>query len=187
MLAQLAADHKYPNPQADRKEWFNYFAKVMRTLFWVMESDAFVEYKSKSESFTVDKVFLELLAQIATDPDVKNVIQKTLDAFKQLPGDDRAVTLFYNNSNSGKAANFQLNSATQDSHGDVAMVFGAMNFEAVKHTTRFLFFEYESASTKLFQGVQKIVLNESQYATVREQVIKKLGHHARDEIAKIQI
>ena len=186
MFAQLAATKQF-DPYTQRTEWFKHFAKIMKIVFWVMESDAFLEYKTKSASFTVDKVFLELLAAIAIDPDVKNVIQKTLGAFKELPGNDRAVTLFYDNSGTGRSGNFQLNSATQDSHGNVVMVLGAMNFESTQHTTRFLFFTFESSSTKIFQAVQKIVLNELQYGRVRQQIIDKLGKNAHDKIADIPI
>ena len=185
MFAQLAATKQF-DPYTQRTEWFKHFAKIMKIVFWVMESDFFVEYKTKDTSFTVDKVFQELLDAIAIDQDVKTVFTKT-NVFKELPGNDRAVTLFYDNGGTGRSGNFQLNSATQDSHGNVVMVLGAMNFESTQHTTRFLFFTFESSSTKIFQGVQKIVLNELQYGRVRQQIIDKLGKNAHDKIADIPI
>uniref|UniRef100_UPI00398053B2 hypothetical protein n=1 Tax=Salmonella sp. s54836 TaxID=3159673 RepID=UPI00398053B2 len=180
LFAQLVANRKY-DPYKNRAEWLKYYVHVLKTIYWVVQSDAFLEYKTSDASFSVDKVFLELLASIAVDPELSNLISSTLNAFKNLPGDDNSVKLFYNSSQDGKNGNFQINPATQDSHSNAVMALGGMSFESSEHTSGFLFFKFSSKSTKLFYIVQKAVLINSGYERIREKIKNKIAPYVDEK------
>ena len=185
ILAQLAANKQYDR-ETQTENWYKYYRNVLENVGYQMSAFDFSKYDSGGSSFTMDKVVLDAIAAIASEGEL-SVLETTLNAFKELPGDDRSVTLFSDNANSTENGNFQISSASVNEYGFPEMALGASYFKSTQRHTRFLFFEWGSDSVQFYLGVQKITLNTQMYQQVRQQVIDKLGDNAKDFVSNIEI
>lgn len=82
LLAQLAANKKIDREE-QTKERYSYYSNVLQNVGWIIQEMQFAKYNTTDATFTMDKVALELLAQIAgqaeTDTEVhgKSYLRKT--------------------------------------------------------------------------------------------------------------
>ena len=185
LFAQLAADKQYDR-EKDTRNWYTYYKYILGNIGFVIEGFSFQEYKASGSSFTMDKVVIEILAAIATGGETA-IITETLNAFRGLSSTDGRITLFDQQSSSGKSGNFQVYPCDQAPDGEVAMAMGAFYFSSSSHETRVLFFSYSSASTHVYKGGQKAILNQNVYSKVRSTVSDKLGNNAVDLVSSISI
>ena len=185
LFAQLAADRKYDR-EKDTVDWYSYYKYILGNIGFVIESFNFNEYQSKGNSFSMDKVVVEILASIATGDSVA-ITAAVLDAMRGMADSDNRITLFSQQSATTTSGNFQIYPCEQASTGEVSMALGAFYFKASSHKTNFLFFSYGSSSTHFYKGAQKTVLNQKIYAQVRSDVSAKLGNNAVNLVASIEL
>lgn len=184
LLAQLAANTAFDR-WTKTEEWYKKYVEVLSSIGWVIENFNFTEYKSSSESFTMDKVVLEVLKAIATG-EQEEIINETIDALAALDDGDGKLVLFDSNGSNLTKGNFQMATAQTDGE-NVAVAMGSFYFTAKQSSTRFLWFEYKKLETELFKAGQKVVLNEEIYSKVRDQIIVKLGDAATQYVADLDI
>jgi len=184
LLAQLAAN-KAHDRWSDTESWYKFYVNVLEKVGWVLSDFNFTEYHGASQSFTVDKVVLEILRAIASGSQ-EEVIQETIDALEALSDNDGKLVLFDSNSSDLTRGSFQIASAIEDD-GEVAMSLGAFYFHSTQSATRFLWFEYKSSDTHLFKAAQNVNLNMQIYDRVRQSVIDKLGDAAVEFVDELEI
>ena len=186
LLAQLAASKKYDR-QKNTEKWYQLYVYVLEKIGWVIQSFSFEEYKSGSATFTMDKAVLQLLAAVASGSEVA-IMKKTIEALEKLPADDGRVEVLDTHSCTSNAGNFQIMPCDVDKSGQVNMVLGAFHFTTKQRVrNRFLFFEFNSASTRMYNGAQTVTLNQKMYGKVRDVVIEKLGDRAKKFILDVSI
>ncbi len=184
LLAQLAADKKFNRFTATR-EWYTFYRTVLENVGWVVPSFAYRDYRPGGSSLVVSDAILEILSAIATGDEMK-ILRTTLESLKENPKNEKSLTLFDQQSFPDNVGTFQILPVGEDD-GQVVMALAAMEFKSQRHVTRFLWFKWESVSTKLFQSAQKCVLNEEVYSRVRQDVIEKLGGNAQKFVHDIDI
>lgn len=183
LLAQLAANEKYPD-QKDTTEWYNFYSGVLSHLGWIMQDLAFDEYESHQASFKLSEVTLELLsALIGDDKELLTVVKSTLDSFAK---SQEGLTLFNENSASGRYARFQVLPCTV-TNGQVSLASIFSYFEANQLSENYFFFTYNSEDVTLTKAAQVLTLDEEIYGTVRQAVIDKLGENVSDFIKNLPI
>ena len=185
LLAQLAASKKYDR-EKQTKEWYQFYVHVLENVGWVIQSFSFKEYQSGSSTFTMDKAVLQLLAAVASGNEAAAMVE-TIKALEKLPGDDNRVVLFNRESSKLDAGNFQIMPCDVDKSGQVIMGLGAFYFSTTKNVTRFLFWEFDSSSTHMYYGTEKVTLNGQIYGKVRDEIIKKLGDKATSFVHDLDI
>jgi hypothetical protein len=184
LLAQLAANTAFDR-WSDTNNWYKKYVEVLANVAWVIESFSFTQYEGSSESFTMDKVVLEILKAIATG-EQEDVINETMKTLEALDDGDGKLVLFDTNASNLKRGNFQMGTCQSDGE-NVAMSMGTFYFSSEQSSSRFLWFEYKKAETKLFKAGQKVVLNELIYKKVRQTIIDKLGDAATQYVADLDI
>jgi hypothetical protein len=184
LLAQLAANKKYDR-ENETIEWYHFYTKILENLGWVLQGLQFAKYVSGTGTFTMDKAVLDILKVVATGNQAA-AIAATLTALGDADN-GKALTIFDSGGSTAEAGAFQISCATADKDGNVAMALGAFYFKATEHHTRFLFWEWKSTSVNMYSSAQSVTLNEPYYATVRAEVIAKLGTNAKKFIAGIEL
>jgi hypothetical protein len=185
LLAQLAANYVYDR-EHQTEQWYGKYREVLENIGWVLTAFQFARYESSGQTFSMDKVVLDVLKAIASG-DEMDVMNKAIDALGKLPGDDRAVVLFDNNGSSSEGGNFQAGTCSEDPNGNVQMSIGTFYFKTSEHHTRFLFWSWGTKSVNMYTGSQSIMLNEDVYSQVRQQIIDKLGDKAQQYVADLPI
>jgi hypothetical protein len=183
LLAQLAATKQYDRYK-QTKEWYDSYIGVLANVGWVCPAFAFRDYKPSGSSFTVDASVIEILKAIATGDEI-DILTTALNSLKD-PKNEKALTLFDQQSFPESLGTFQIMPCGEDD-GQLVMALAAMKFTSEKHVTRFLWWQWTSVTSSLFQSSQKAVLNEDVYSQVRQEVIKKLGDNAKKFIADLEI
>jgi hypothetical protein len=183
-LAQLAANKKYDR-ERDVENWYKYYVEVLQNIGWMTTAFHFTKYDAKTSSFSFDLILLNLLSTICS-PTALALISRAIEAYRKLAESDFKVRLFESQSHSAQSGNFQVGNARNES-GDVALTNEAAYFSSEVHVTRLFFTKFSSSQTKLYTSDMRFVLSEDIYAQVREQVIKKLGRHAKEFIADLEI
>lgn len=184
LLAQLAADKQY-NRFTDTRLWYSFYTSVLSNVGWVVPAFAFRQYRPSGSSLVLSDAVLQILAAVATGNELA-ILTASLNALRDKPENEGALTLFDRQSFPENLGTFQIFPVGEDD-GQLVMALAALQFNAVKHVTRFLWFRWESVQSSLFQSAQKAVLNEAVYSRVRQQVIDKLGDNASKFIDDLEI
>lgn len=182
MLAQLAASKKYDRYQ-DPENWFKFYLKVMENIGWVMQELKFNKYQPHQSSFKISQIVLVLLESML-DNDPKKVLQDTI---KSLEKSSEGLELFGEKSSSSNAGNFQVLPCSVDKSGQVTVAFLGSHFKAKASFSNYFFFTWSDQSIDLFYSAETITLNEGVYSQVRQEIIKKLGSHAKDFVHDLPI
>lgn len=184
LLAQLAANQKYDR-EKDTTNWYSFYRNVLENVGWVIQNFSFTKYNSQNASFTMDKVVLEILAAVASGDEIA-VVQATNDALKKLKQNDGRLVLFETSSHSASSGNFQI-CVANEAGGILTMKIGAFYFSTTQQVTNVLWFSFGSSSTSMYKGAQTISLNKQIYATVRAQIVAKLGEKANRFVRELDI
>jgi len=184
LLAQLAASKQHDRFK-DTMNWYNFYIGVLAQVGWTIPAFAFRDYSPSGASLVLSDAVLDILSAVATG-DEMNILRATLSSLRDKPGNEGPLTLFDQQSFPENIGTFQIFPVAEDD-GQLVMAMSAMQFNAQKHVTRFLWWSWTSTSVKLQQSAQKAVLNEDLYRQVRQQVIDKLGDRARQFIKDIEI
>jgi len=184
LLAQLAANKAW-NREEQTVQWYDKYHEVLENIGWVISGFEFSKYKASGSQFEVEQVVLEVLAAIATGPQIAAAIA-IMKALKEVSKGSKPFKLWDEQTNNGSKGNFQISSCIEDD-SNVAMALGAFYFKATKVDFQFLWFKFSSDSTEIYKGGQVVVLNEEIYGTVRKAIKDKLGQKAVDYVAGIDI
>ena len=69
----------------------------------------------------------------------------------------------------------------------LAMAMGAFHFRSITKRKKFLFFSWGQEDVNFWTAAQKLTLNQSMYAPLREIVKSKLGVSAANYLAKLEL
>lgn len=172
LLAQRAATKAYPEDK-DLMMWHQKYFEVLQRLGWLFDNKGFQTFNSMSNSFEMDKVLLEILAQALTGNQVA-IIRKAIDALKALGSDDKRFQAFERNTHSLTRGNFQLGIATMENE-TLSISSTAFILNTRKVCTKILFFRAEKDDVELQYSQLQATLNYAIYNDVRNDVRQKLG------------
>jgi hypothetical protein len=184
LLAQLAANKQY-NREKDTENWYTFYRTVLENVGWVVPDFSFDQFQAAGDTFTVDKVIVDLLQSIATGDEVA-VVESTLNAMKSLDQGDGRLVLYETQTHSDHQGNFQAHSVSE-SGGSVVMRIGTFYFGTEDTVTRILWFNFPSSRTSFYEGAQTMELDEDVYSQVRQTIKAKLGANAKDFVKDLEI
>jgi hypothetical protein len=184
LLAQLAANKKWDKLKKS-EDWYKEYVGVLEHLGWVAQAFNFSEYNSTQTEVNISKVVLELLAALVTENELAFVT--TVTTALQDEKNAQALKLFQDQGSDGANGNCYLSTVVPDK-SDAVMSTVCTYFSTEEKSQKVWFFwTYKSETMHLFTSSQKMVLNHTFYATIRDVVIKKLGDKAKSFIADLDI
>ncbi|MET8661654.1 hypothetical protein [Streptomyces griseus] len=185
LLAQLVANRKHPGDD-DIVAWYELYSNVLESgCAWNLQGKGFDQWESHSSSFTVDKVFFEVLAALLSGDELL-LAESTVKAIQKLADDDERVRVFDSQSSHAKDGKFQVSLCTQTNDA-VAMKMAVFYFSTSQSVTNVLWFHFTSSDTSFYKGDRTLTLNEKGYAQVREEVATMLGDRRRSFIRDLEI
>lgn len=188
LLAQLNSDKLFNRFDPGQViEWYKNFTKVLANIGWPLQDFQFQNYEASGSTFSIDAAIIEIVSSFLTGPEVA-VVEATVEALSKLESDDPWYVVWDSNSHTANGGNFQIVPCS-DEAGKGALVMGlsAYAFTTTETTTRFLWAEYHSSSTKLQFTSQTVSLDEDVYSVVREAIVAKLGSKASSFVGELAI
>lgn len=185
LLAQLAANTRAPR-FLDPVGWSNHYGTILMNIAWVVPRFSFRKLSARGQRFTIDQVILKLVTSFLTQDQIAN-LTAVMDAMKALESDDRRFVVFERNSKRQSDGNFQFNSVGVSAGGTLSMKFNAYAFHTNTNVTNILWFSFSGNHTSLRVSQSTFVLNEEVYARLRDAVVDKLGNHAINNIAGLEL
>ena len=184
LIAQLGANKLF-NRETQTEQWYGKYHEILENVGWVINSFDFTKYSVSGSSFKVQQVVAEMLAAIASE-NALLITKSAMEAVKSLSADSKGFSIWDTHTHDSGAGNFQI-APCSNSDGNVVMAISAFHFTAQTVDYSFLWFDYSSSTTTVYKGGEAVVLNEEIYALVRAAIIKKLGDHAVNYIANLEI
>ena len=185
LFAQLASDKKFDRENQAR-EWYTYYTHILGNVGFIIQDFQFQKYESSGMSLNVDAVVIDLFEEVAEGGE-SAVVGATLNAMRQMSDDDRRIELFKAHSSRNRLGNFQVVSCDQAPNGEVSITLGAFEFTGSETEHGFLFLSWSTATTDIFKGSQKCVVDTDVYERVRSTISNRIGHNAAQLVASINI
>ncbi len=186
LLAQLAANRKVPS--RDRVEdWYEAYFDVLEQIGWVIQDRAFSEHREGGDTFEAHQAILTVAATILGPATTAlAVVTSTLDAMKQM-SEGPWMTIFQQESQSAKAARFQVTVAEPASAGGVTISLMAFTLKASAQLTQVLFFKFRSLDAVLRHSSGKVAIDQQLLSAVAPAIARKVGDHVGSYVENIPI
>ncbi|WP_223462557.1 MULTISPECIES: hypothetical protein [unclassified Pseudomonas] len=134
---QAAADsihfaERYATTYSDIKaapvEWHAKYSEAMRHCGWTLTSSKYKDHVNKQVNVTMDSIVLDIITAVAgrNAPAMLKLLQ---GAFDKIQSEESLVTLFDNNSNKGKNAEFRIVPCLQSAKGTAITAYLAVDCE----------------------------------------------------------
>jgi hypothetical protein len=158
LLAQLGAKHKVPSPD-DIRNWYDAYFAILRNLGWVIESSGFSEYHVRGREFEARQAILSVATTLLGSATAAlAAVASTLESLQE-SSQGSWVTIFELESQSAKAARFQVTVAQPAPDGGVVTSLMAFELAATKTLTQVLFFKFRSVDAKLRHSSGRVEIN----------------------------
>lgn len=185
LFAQLASDNEF-NRFSQSESWCEFFLNVLGNIGWNQSHFSFEKYDKP----TVDwiDIVLDSMKNVATQ-DEMNLAKIGMESWKNLQSNSQGMMIWnkrtiQKNPIYGNNQIFQIIPFDAVSDGEVEIVIGAVYSQTTGEPDGFLIWreknEINSSSTKL-------TLNEEIYATVRQEIIDKLGGKVKEFIVDLPV
>jgi len=146
LLAQLAANKKYPN-EDQMLNWYDTYIEVLQKTGWNIENKQISNFSSTDSVFEMENVIIDILAT-ALGGTMINVIKETLKAFKGLSESDGKIIAFEKNTHSLSKGSFQMGIA-DETNDAVTINMGFFYLSTENQINRILFFKSARDKTNL--------------------------------------
>ncbi|MFF0865316.1 hypothetical protein ACFYUV_26450 [Nonomuraea sp. NPDC003560] len=180
-LAQLSTVAQGINPETDPLGYYHKVIEVLTNIGYTGQSVNFAGYDTKTATVEIDKVVLEIMATLVTEPELE-IVKAAVTALKSSADSNGAPWQIYNSqSTSDTTGSFSIGLATE-TNNNVAVKLSAFHFAGTETATKFLWMSYSATSVDIKQGQTTMVLNDSVYSAVRATVAQKMSSHASNYI-----
>ena len=190
LLAQLAANTDVKKKGGTRESmvsaWYDKYIEVLNNIGWIITGFAMHEYKTKDDSFTLDKAVLDIAEAVASGNELK-MMTATMGALGSLADESGQMNLFNKSSTQGGDSNFQIAPCDVGNDGSVIMILTGTAATSKIVSTRFLWIKRDKKETSVHASANKVVLNEKVYAYVRDDIITKLAGHGVDYVRNLDV
>lgn len=168
LFAQLAANKEW-NRYTDSREWFAFFTDVLNNIGWSGVSAT--SHTSSGDHIQWEDLVLNTMEAYA-DEDELALAQLGMSSWQNLPTDSKAMNIWETNTIENQYQNFQVIPGVFNQKTGVNIVLSGIHSSARKDFDGFLSF---NNFYSIQEQVERMILNESVYAQVREAIIEKLG------------
>lgn len=175
LLAQLVATKRVPDTTA-LDQWYAAYFDVLTNIGFIIQDRQLATYSEQSADFEAHEAILNVAATLlAGSPASFEIVKTTLEA---LQTDGPWLTLFTEESQSAKAAKFQITLADEGEGDQFLVSLMAFALEAKSALTQVLFFKVRSNEATLKQRSAKVTINSTVLSSVREEISRRLEKHA---------
>jgi len=191
LLATLVANKACP--ELSGPNWYKKYMEVLsKGCAWVPGGWKYVEYKAAEQRFTMDEVGMSILSKAVAAVAVPGTSAMVLlgvaqQAIEALQANQKPLKLFESKSRTHTGGAFNIASCVESEDGEVAMAVGCVSFSSVVTATNVLFWEWNSDSVTIYQVEAPLVFNQSVYAQVRDNIMRKLGANAISAVEDYEI
>jgi hypothetical protein len=177
LLAQLAATQKVG--QDDTDQWYQAYFDVLGNIGWAIQDKGFEQYHQHGGTFETHKAILAVAGTLlGAAPAALAVIKTTLEALESMTQDDPWITLFNRESETSKAARFQIGLAEQAAQDQFLVTLMAFILSAKQTVTQVLFFKASKSDVSLQHRSSKITIDTPVLDGVRDVLRQKLVAHS---------
>lgn len=166
--------------------WYRKYIEILENLGWTSEQMAFAQHEQKKGKFEMDKAALSVITAIATQGQLA-VINASITALSKLSANDEPIKLFDYHASADGSGNFQLGAVERSANGALSMALGAFYFRASADQRSFLFFKWGNDDVNFWTSAQKMTLNRTLYARIRDDVRNRLAADASRYLAGLKI
>jgi hypothetical protein len=186
LLAQLGAKRKVPALEGVQS-WYNAYFEILQQLGWAIQSRGFSEHHEGGDEFESHRAILSIATTLlGSATPAFAIVQSTLESMKDL-ADGSWVTIFQRESQTARAAHFQVTVAEPAAHGGVTTSLMAFDFSATKNVTQFLFFKFRSVDVKLLYSSGRVVIDRDLLVGLAPAIATRVGDYVQSYVANIPI
>jgi hypothetical protein len=187
LLAQLAAT-KAVGDRSNLEAWYNAYFDVLINTGWVLQVRNFTEYSEQSENFEAHEAILQIASTLlGPSPAALAVVKATLDALKKMSADSPWMTLFQRESQSAKAARFQVTLVEKGASDQLLVSLMAFALSATDDLTQVLFFKYQTSKVTLKHYSGNVTINPIVLSGIRDQVKEMLAKYAKEYLRGLDL
>src|ERR1700682_436711 len=179
LLAQLAANRRVPTRE-DIRSWYEVYFDTLTHLGWATQERGFSEHRESGNDFEAHQAILAIAAVIlGPAATALAVVQTTLNAMKSM-SDGPWMTIFNRESQTAKAARFQVTVAEPRTKGGAMISLMAFELEAKRALTQVLFFKFRSTDVTLRHASGRVTVDTSMLEAVGPAIAKKVSAFTRN-------
>lgn len=186
LLAQLAANKRVPQ-RDEIRAWYETYFDTLTHLGWVVQARGFSEHRETGNDFEAHQAILSVAAVVLGPATTAlAVVQSTLNAMKSM-SDGPWMTIFKRESQTARAARFQVTLAAPASEG--ASMVSLMSFDLVAkaNLTQVLFVKYRSTDVTLRHASGQVTIDTDVLAAVRPAIAQKIAAYTQSYVDTLPI
>ncbi|MBS4052060.1 MAG: hypothetical protein KGZ69_12755 [Methylomonas sp.] len=186
LLAQLAASKRVPNRE-DIRGWHKAYFETLTHLGWVIQEQGFAEHREAGADFEAHKAILSI-ATVLLGPAATAfaVVQSTLDAMKSMTK-GQWITVFKRESQTAKAARFQVTLAEPTPEGGSMIALMAFELKATATLDQVLFLKFKSSDVTLQYASSRVTINADVLQAARSAIALRVAAFTQDYVASLPI
>ncbi len=184
-FAARAADAEF-NRGSQIREWYDAYVEVLTKMGWVIEGFAFQQSRHAEGAMLMSQEAIGVITAVATGNQLA-ILEAAIDSLGKMADDSRQIKLFDFNVSVETGGNFQIGAAEAADNGAIGMAMGAFYYRSNDNRRNVLFFGWGSQEIEMWTAAQRLVLDTTFYADLRDVVRQRLGEKSKDFVATIPI
>ncbi|PYX49391.1 MAG: hypothetical protein DMG76_37420 [Acidobacteria bacterium] len=186
LLAQLAANRRVPSRE-DIRAWYEVYFDTLAHLGWATQERAFSEHRETGDDFEAEQAILSV-ATVVLGPATTAlaVVASTLNAMKSM-SDGPWMTVFKRESQTAKAARFQVTVAEPKSESGSMISLMAFELDAKNTLTQVLFFKFHSTEVTLRHSSGRATVDSILLQAIRPMIAEKVSAYTRSYVEALRI
>ncbi len=186
LLGQLAAN-KATAGNADPIAWFDAFNGVMKKIGWQVTANELNEETVSDKNAALHKAIIPIVTAIfGPGAAASSIILTVLNGLDSMDQDAPWITVFQQNSNKVKAANFGL-SYVDGGDGGATLKTAYFTLQGSQSLTQVLFFKIKSSDATMKSGRCEMSLSGETIAASQDVLRQKVGPFIVDNIKNIDL
>ncbi|WP_277960581.1 hypothetical protein [Pseudomonas sp. RIT-To-2] len=176
--------------EADTRNWYREYAKMMKTLGLGVQSFGFEELGTSDTSIKADAVALKLLggAALGAGKAGQILIATMKDALAAIKDDEKALGVFEQRSSHKTGANFQMMPAAQKVNGSCIVLLSCTYFKTSINKGKVLFVSWNKSKIEIYGSAQRTLFIREDYDDeARQEVSRWLKQNAAKEFARMKL
>jgi hypothetical protein len=187
LLAQLVAKKKVPDFD-DTEAWYRAYFEALGNLGWVIQQREFAEYQEKTTNFETHKAVLALAtALLGPAPGALTLVTTTLNALHSMDESRPWITIFNQESRSGRTGRFQISLVNQEAEDQFLVSLLAVTLSARTAITQVLFFTTKADAVRLRHNSSRVTVAAGALQGALPALRQKLAGHISNFVAMVDI
>jgi hypothetical protein len=186
LLAQLAANRKVPL-RDDVRSWYEAYFDILGQLGWIIQDRGFSEHGKTGDDFEANQAILSVAtALLGASSTALMVVESTLESMKEM-SKGPWMTIFQQESQTAKAARFQVTVAEPASHDGVVISLMAFELNTKINLTQVLFFKFRSVDVKLRHSSGRVAIDKNLLIDIAPRIAKRVADYVQSYVENIPI